>query len=598
MLDFKYIIIFLLITTNIYCQKNNEDSINNNNPFMEYEILKKDPIFSIEKYAKIGNDFYKKKDFINAEKVFLEILARGKMDTYEYVLAEKTLGDVYKLSRNYNKAIIHYNNVKNKVKERELLMVLNSLGHTYAKVYNYDKALEILSFAYKINEESNILSDQAGTLGLIAWIHTFDESKYEESIKYYEQTLDLFIKINEQKGILTTYANLGDLYLLTRDYNKALEALSKALDVSIELKDTFAQGVILLSFGEAYIGLNMYDEGLKKIDLANNLFKTKNSFREKAITNHLYGVIYLKKNNYINAEYYLKNSLKTCIEIKNLKYIKKNYYFLHELNLKSGDLKNALHNYKNFTAIKDSINSINQSKKNSQYKLNLEFNELEKELTNSKSELKILNQDNQLSKFRIIFLSFSILLILIISSFIYVNIKNRNKRLKITNEKLNYEKKINELIKKESDIKLDFKSRETRDFALNISDKIKLLKTLKIQLQKILKKNNDPNLKKDLNDLLLGLSQNIEVNKDKITLNAKTKDYKKDFIYNLKKISSELNKKEIQVAVYLVMGMSSKEVAVQLGVASRTVDNYRASIRSKLGVKNKQNLSDFLNSLN
>lgn len=593
----KTFTILLFATINIYSQKISNDTVFEKNLVIEYEMLKKDS-FNFQKYFKVGTDFYLKKDFINAKKIFKEILEKGDKKKYEYVLAEKKLGDIYKTSNNYNKAIIHYNNIRSKIKNKDQSKLLNSMGHSYAMAYNYDKALEVLSLAYEINEKSKNIYDQAGTLGIIAWIYTFDENKHEESIKYYKQALNLFIKINEPKGILTSYANLGDLYLLTGNYNKALDVLSKALIVAIELNDEHAQGIILLSFGEAYYELGKYDEGLNKIDLAFNLFNKNNSSREKALANHLYGVFYLKKRSYLKAESYLKKSLNSCLEINDLEFIKKNYYFLHELSLKTGDIKKALDNYKNYTEIKDSINNVHQSEKNHQYKLNIEFNELEKELTNSKSELKIVSQNNELSKFRIISLSFSILLILIIFLFLFINIKNRNKRLKITNEKLNYEQKVNELIKKENDLKLEFKSRETRDFALNISDKLKLLKTLKTKLQKVSKKIDEPDVKKDLNDLLLGLSQNIEANKEKIVINEKTKDYKKDFVYNLKKINSELNKKEVQVAVYLVMGFSSKEVAVQLGLASRTVDNYRASIRSKLGLENKQNLSDFLNSLN
>ncbi|NQY28423.1 MAG: hypothetical protein HRT69_03020, partial [Flavobacteriaceae bacterium] len=220
--------------------------------------------------------------------------------------------------------------------------------------------------------------------------------------------------------------------------------------------------------------------------------------------------------------------------------------------------------------------------------------EIEKELINSKSELKILSQNNDISTFKVIILSISIFLFLIVSFFIFINIKNRNKTLKLNNEKLNYESQLNELIKKEKDLKLVYQSKEIRDFAFNISDKIKILETFKNKLQKVSKKIKDLELKKELTTLIISINQNIEVNKEKVVLNSKTTNYKEDFLFNLKNKYPDLSKKEVQVSVYLAMNFSSKEIALQLGVTSRTVDNYRVAVRAKLGLNKKQNLEEFL----
>jgi len=64
-------------------------------------------------------------------------------------------------------------------------------------------------------------------------------------------------------------------------------------------------------------------------------------------------------------------------------------------------------------------------------------------------------------------------------------------------------------------------------------------------------------------------------------------------------IYSLLTPSEIQIAKFVRMGKTTKEIANILSIARKTVDNHRNNLRSKLGIANKSiNLQTYLSTLN
>ena len=58
-----------------------------------------------------------------------------------------------------------------------------------------------------------------------------------------------------------------------------------------------------------------------------------------------------------------------------------------------------------------------------------------------------------------------------------------------------------------------------------------------------------------------------------------------------------LSKREINVATYLRLNMTSKQISNQLGISHQSINNYRLKIRKKLKLKSKDNLVEFLKSI-
>jgi len=69
-------------------------------------------------------------------------------------------------------------------------------------------------------------------------------------------------------------------------------------------------------------------------------------------------------------------------------------------------------------------------------------------------------------------------------------------------------------------------------------------------------------------------------------------------LFNLNSKYPDLNEKEIQIISYLRLNYKSKQIAELLNINPQTVNNYRASIRSKFNLKKHEKLNEFLKNLN
>ena len=88
----------------------------------------------------------------------------------------------------------------------------------------------------------------------------------EEAAEYYLRILDINLQVNNQKGLLLIYNNLGMVYSDLEQFNNALSYLEKALELSKRI-DT-KEGVIsaLTNIAVALQGLTRYQESNQRLE--------------------------------------------------------------------------------------------------------------------------------------------------------------------------------------------------------------------------------------------------------------------------------------------------------------------------------------------
>jgi DNA-binding CsgD family transcriptional regulator len=70
-----------------------------------------------------------------------------------------------------------------------------------------------------------------------------------------------------------------------------------------------------------------------------------------------------------------------------------------------------------------------------------------------------------------------------------------------------------------------------------------------------------------------------------------------NFLANLLILCENLSRTEVKVCMLISTGRSNKEIAKILGISSKTVENHRGKIRTKLHLVTRQNLDTYLSRL-
>ena len=123
------------------------------------------------------------------------------------------------------------------------------------------------------------------------------------------------------------------------------------------------------------------------------------------------------------------------------------------------------------------------------------------------------------------------------------------------------------------------------------------IKKTAVSLNNSLSEENLPSIKRKRVRLIGQIDTNIEDDDD---LDAFKNDYDAihhNFLMTLGERFPQLTHKDKMLCVYLKMNMLSKEIAPLLNISVRGVEISRYRLRKKLGLGEKENLSDFLRNL-
>lgn len=171
------------------------------------------------------------------------------------------------------------------------------------------------------------------------------------------------------------------------------------------------------------------------------------------------------------------------------------------------------------------------------------------------------------------------------------------KETKIKQEQYELEKEIEKLENEKLQIKILAKDKELVNNTLQVAKKNKILNGIIHKLKDININSFDEATKAQL--IKLNKSINKEVNTDKSWKNLEIhlKNVHFDFLKKLKEKHPAITPREMDLATYLLMNMSTKEIAEFMNISTGGVELARYRLRKKLELNQKENLISYLMSI-
>ncbi|KPM33370.1 Hypothetical protein I595_273 [Croceitalea dokdonensis DOKDO 023] len=552
---------------------------------------------------------------------------------FAFGLGNLHIGDYFYNKSMNDTALYHYILAKNSFtknkKIRGLIFANFTIGDIYKSQGDYDNALKI--FINSLEEIESNITDEPYKSQFLASSHLsigscyFEKGNLNLALKESLLALDNFIKINDELRTADTFKQLGDIESKLNHLSLAVEYYNKARAIYNANNDNIYEANTIIALGQVYLLKNeltdaeaFYSEGIE----LSRKFNLKGSL-SNALLN--YGVVLTRKRDFSGARivlneskqlaeaeqltlpsiYALKALSQLDLELGNYQSalatvddalelgtargatitLKELFALKSQILDKIGNHKEALTYLKDSYAIGDSIGSVEKIRQVEELKTIYETEKKETEIALQLEVIKTLNEKAKVDKLTKGLYAggmFSALALLGLSIFGY---RQRIKKNRIEREKQE------ELYKKE----IEHKQKELTTQTLHLVQKNTFIQELMENLENI--KKSPEKFKTEFRRIVMLLKKENASDKDWEVFKTYFAEVHNDFDQKLKTLSADISEKEIRLAAFLRMNLTTKEIAATLNVLPDSILKSKYRLKKKLGLDKEMDLSSFLNTL-
>lgn len=172
------------------------------------------------------------------------------------------LGTLYFKIDDYRKSIEFYENayiIYSELKQiQEQITCLKGIGNSYIKLNQWDEACDIFLDCSALCSDNNDIYNLLDCLGNLIYIYETIE-KWDVVFELYKKTLKAFKEIKDNKGMITSYFNMGILQKKENNLEAAVRYFKKGTNLAID-----ANYAELIIKGLSYVGETQFYLGEMK----------------------------------------------------------------------------------------------------------------------------------------------------------------------------------------------------------------------------------------------------------------------------------------------------------------------------------------------
>ena len=501
----------------------------------------------------------------------------------------RNLGQDQNILGNLDSAFYYFErSEKNYMKAKDsvgIADIINSKAVIYLQKGYYNMALEEAVKSEKIYSSFNLQQDLNQNRLIIASIY----SKMKDTtnaIDYYKKIIDYFKDNNLNRQLSASMTSLATLQIPHKNLNTETEKLfNVSIAIGKELKSPSLVDNAMSNYGKYLYANNKYLEAKAvQLKIINDEISRKDEFmlaesnkelaktlialgeNKRAIDNLDVALILARKYDLINV-------------------IPDIFKLLSEAYENQNNYSKSLENYKLFKKANDKIYGNETQNRFSELQTIYETEKKESEIALQNEEIKTLNIHAENAKLTKTIYGVGMFSFIAISGLVIFGFKQRMKKNRIAREK-------QEAILKQE---IEFKKKELASQTLHLVQKNTFIQELKENLEKIKK---SPDLfKVEFRRLVMLIKKESTGDKDWEVFKSYFSEVHNNFDNKIKAISEDITEKEIRLATFLRMNLSTKEIASILNVLPHSVLKSKYRLKKKLALDKDIDLTDFLNTL-
>jgi DNA-binding CsgD family transcriptional regulator len=456
-----------------------------------------------------------------------------------------------------------------------LMAILTSVGSMYSVIGRPKDSLQAFSECLTIAERLDDAGMRARITGNIADVYA-GIGDTSTSIEWSRRSLELHRSNGDNMGVGLTLSNLGRVYQRTGDLDAALATMSEALVVMTSLHDVHARGRIMMYLSTILLAKRRFAQAQAMSEEALDIFRQTNDAEREVGCLITSAEISLHQKDHERAHRSLESAAKRMRSIDNA-----------NLEIEILEHQAALLNAKG--AWQEAIKKLNRgSKLAEQQMMHNQVSELERQLAvlyeDHHEYTAALRHERKASAAQ---------------QAADAELRAQHSQglqLRLDMEREARERERIQAANERLTLQLNTKERELNTNVLAIAQKNELLSELAADLQQAVRSNDTERIQ-HLRDVLRKIDVHRRTGEDWKNFQEQLADVHDTFIRALTSKHPSLTAKEVQLASFLKLNLSSKEISQVLSIGVASIEVYRSNLRKKLGLSGGMSLTTYIQSL-
>ncbi|MFS4491795.1 tetratricopeptide repeat protein [Maribacter sp. 2308TA10-17] len=466
-----------------------------------------------------------------------------------------------------------------------LQLTYNNMGTVKKYLGDLEGAMDSFLKSIQVSNELGETDDyRAPSYSNIGKLHA-QLGNLEESNKYYRLTEEICLKFGLDYGLAITRSNLAENMITAGDYLNALPLYKHALTFFEKSNDFPEMGEQYNFIGDAYYNLDSLNQS--KIFYAKAL-QIGQQIKEKKMLmngNHNLGRIAIREGSYERALAFLTESTKIAKEAGNNLELVKIYPDFAKAHAALGQYQKAFHYSELHFAKYDFIFQKEKVEQINELEVKYQTQKKEAEIALQEVEINTLNEKARADKLQKGLYAGGMASALALFGLSVFGYRQRIKKNRIAREKQE------EIYRQE----IEHKKKELTSQTLHLVQKNTFIQELKENLENL--KSSPDKFKTEFRRIVMLLKKENASDKDWEVFKTYFADVHNDFDQKLKTLYSDISEKEIRLAAFLRMNLTTKEIAATLNVLPDSILKSKYRLKKKLNLDKKTDLTSFLNTL-